>query len=52
MPELNFFADKNLIFEHSLHGLSRNQIDTLVPHDFKGKDFFVKFYLSNNGGYF
>ncbi|EBJ1003717.1 SMI1/KNR4 family protein, partial [Salmonella enterica] len=29
MPELNFFADKNLIFEHSLHGLSRNQIDTL-----------------------
>ncbi|EAN0952379.1 SMI1/KNR4 family protein, partial [Salmonella enterica] len=22
MPELNFFADKNLIFEHSLHGLS------------------------------
>ncbi|EBD4495353.1 SMI1/KNR4 family protein, partial [Salmonella enterica] len=26
MPELNFFADKNLIFEHSLHGLSRNQI--------------------------
>ncbi|EAU5283670.1 SMI1/KNR4 family protein, partial [Salmonella enterica] len=25
MPELNFFADKNLIFEHSLHGLSRNQ---------------------------
>ncbi|EAT2889435.1 SMI1/KNR4 family protein, partial [Salmonella enterica] len=28
MPELNFFADKNLIFEHSLHGLSRNQIDT------------------------
>ncbi|EAW9963281.1 SMI1/KNR4 family protein, partial [Salmonella enterica] len=20
MPELNFFADKNLIFEHSLHG--------------------------------
>ncbi|EEB7895416.1 SMI1/KNR4 family protein, partial [Salmonella enterica subsp. enterica serovar Senftenberg] len=21
MPELNFFADKNLIFEHSLHGL-------------------------------
>ncbi|EBB5488651.1 SMI1/KNR4 family protein, partial [Salmonella enterica] len=24
MPELNFFADKNLIFEHSLHGLSRN----------------------------
>ncbi|EAO8597003.1 SMI1/KNR4 family protein, partial [Salmonella enterica] len=23
MPELNFFADKNLIFEHSLHGLSR-----------------------------
>ncbi|EJU6597813.1 SMI1/KNR4 family protein, partial [Salmonella enterica] len=52
MPELNFFADKKLIFEHSLHGLSRNQIDTLVPHDFKGKDFFVKFYLSNNGGYF
>ncbi|HDT6507335.1 TPA: SMI1/KNR4 family protein [Klebsiella aerogenes] len=52
MPELDFFADKNLIFKHSLHGMSKNRIDILCPHEFKGKDFFVKFYLSNNGGCF
>lgn len=52
MSELNFFTDKNLNFEHSLHGLSKDQIDTLIPHDFKGKDFFVRFYLTCNGGYF
>lgn len=42
MPEIDFFADKNLIFKHSLHGVSKNRIDILFPHEFKGKDFFCE----------
>ncbi|MCC8457800.1 MULTISPECIES: SMI1/KNR4 family protein [Photorhabdus] len=52
MSNIKFFSDHNLRFEQSLHGLSESEINAVIPNAFNGKDFFMKFYIANNGGYF
>ena len=52
MSNGNFFSSKGIVFDDSLQGLTKEDINNLIPSDFNGKDFFVDFYLSNNGGYF
>lgn len=48
----HFFADKGIVFEDSWQVLSEADIRGEVPEEFPGKDFFVEFYASRNGGYF
>lgn len=52
MTNEHFFADKGIVFEDSWHALSGADIRGEVPEEFPGKDFFVEFYASYNGGYF
>ncbi|MEX6232416.1 SMI1/KNR4 family protein [Providencia hangzhouensis] len=47
-----FFTDPHLKFEKSLHGLTSEEINTFIPQDFSGKNFFIEFYEHFNGGYF
>lgn len=47
-----FFTNPNLKFKILNEGLTKEQIDSVIPQDFKGKDDFVQFYLMLNGVYF
>ncbi|AOR63383.1 SMI1/KNR4 family protein [Pectobacterium wasabiae] len=51
MSNINFFSDPNIKLKYCLNGLSEQTINSLVPYSFPGKDFFVDFYMTNNGGY-
>lgn len=44
-----FFTNPNLKFEILNEGLTKVQIDSVIPQDFKGKNDFVQFYLLHNG---
>lgn len=52
MSNDNFFSSKGIVFDDSLQGLTKEDINNLISSEFNGKDFLVNFYLSNNGGYF
>ena len=43
---------EELVFELSGPQLSEAEINQIIPYNFKGKEAFVKFYHSQNGGYF
>lgn len=44
--------DKNLKFGYSAEPVTEVQINSIIPFYFKGKDFFIRFYLLYNGGIF
>lgn len=47
-----FFSNSNLNFQILNIGLTKEQMDSAIPFDFKGKDVFVQFYLVHDGVYF
>lgn len=47
-----FFTNPNLKFQVSNGSLTKEQIESVIAQDFKGKDDFVQFYLLQNGVYF
>lgn len=47
-----FFSNSNLNFQILNAGLMKEQIDNVIPFDFKGKDVFIQFYLAHDGVYF
>ena len=53
MKKILFISDPKYKFEHSMqNGINQEDIDIIIPNDFKGKDFFSEFYLAYNGGVF
>lgn len=48
----HFFSDSNLNFQILKAGITKEQIDNIIPFNFKGKDVFVQFYAAYNGVYF
>lgn len=47
-----FFTNQNLKFQVSNGSLTKEQIESVIAQDFKGKNDFVQFYLLQNGVYF
>ncbi len=47
-----FFSDSNLNFQVLKSGLTKEQIDNIIPFDFKGKNVFIQFYVTYDGVYF
>ena len=52
MNPARIFSDPKMQFKVIGPAISKSQIELAVPEVFVGKDDFVQFYLSNNGGYF
>ncbi|MCL5247600.1 hypothetical protein M4I21_17400 [Cellulophaga sp. 20_2_10] len=48
----NPFLNKDVVFENSWKKLSIAGINEIIPHNFQGKEDFIQFYLSTNGGCF
>lgn len=47
-----FFKNTDLVFTVLKEGLTEEQINSVIIFDFKGKEYFVQFYLAHNGVYF
>lgn len=47
-----FFTNPNLSYQVWDGNLTKEQIESVIAQDFKGKDDFVQFYLTHNGVYF
>ncbi|MDR0606523.1 MAG: SMI1/KNR4 family protein [Bacteroidales bacterium] len=52
MSDKTFSFSFDLKFEAEISDLSEQQINSVIPFDFKGKEDFIKFYLTYNGVYF
>lgn len=52
MTTCSFFYDQEIQLTYSAAPLTVDEINAAIPKSFEGKDFFVKFYLHNNGGLF
>jgi len=48
----HFFSNSNLNFQILKTGLTKEQIEKIIPFDFIGKDFFIQFYIAYDGVYF
>lgn len=46
------FAHSDVNFNDSLPGINRDKLESLLPHHFPGRDYFISFYSNQNGGYF
>ncbi|UXB16484.1 hypothetical protein K7565_02165 [Stenotrophomonas maltophilia] len=46
------FAHSDVSFNDSLPGISRDKLESLLPHPFPGRDYFISFYSNQNGGFF
>ena len=47
-----FFINPNLNFQILNEGIAREQIESVISQDFKGKEDFIQFFLVHNGIYF
>ncbi|MFH6992956.1 hypothetical protein [Flavobacterium sp. FlaQc-48] len=52
MQDVNIFENHGLKYGYSLHGLTHEELNSIIPHYFVEKEFFISLYLAMNGGYF
>ncbi|MDI9250706.1 hypothetical protein QMZ25_19160 [Stenotrophomonas sp. RS-48] len=46
------FAHSDVNFNDSLPGISKDLLESLLAHNFPGRDHFITFYSNQNGGFF